>query len=172
MDIDLISTGSYRPQIAEHVAQRKPCVPHVAVFLRDLTFIEDGNLDWGADSLPNQKKIGMVGALIAQIHRLQYVTYPEDEERHNAALAHKLTVLPRRSLDWLEKRSKELRPMAADSESSGTDLSTRSDQDISDESAVHLEDINDMETASSSSSNSGGAPQRVDGSIASSRIKQ
>jgi len=130
------------------VQTRKPCVPQVALFLRDLTFIEDGNTDYNVDGSPNEKKLHMIAKLITQIHQLQHAPYEDISAKIDPSLQRRLEVLPRKNLEWLEQRSKELRPMAASAEA---EPSPRSDMEQSEDSTMPLEDINDQDLSSSSS---------------------
>lgn len=61
----------YREALA---AKELPFAPNLAVHLRDLTFIEDGNEDT-VDGLINFTKMHMLGAVFDEIHRLQTTRY-------------------------------------------------------------------------------------------------
>lgn len=160
--------AAYRAQLSERMHDHAPCVPHIAVFLRDLTFIEDGNADF-IDGAPNSKKIGMIGAIIEQIHRLQQLAYAPpksvaaDDPIAPALLARRLTRLPSRPTEWLEQRSKDLRPMlsATDSE---TSLTTRTNTERSDTPDGSSTDeglaLDDFEVSESSSSPRGRSSPR------------
>lgn len=58
----------YREALA---AKELPFAPNLAVHLRDLTFIEDGNEDTVEGGLINFAKMHMLGAVFEEIHRLQ-----------------------------------------------------------------------------------------------------
>lgn len=148
--------SNYRTRLAEKLRNAKPCVPHVAVFLRDLTFVEDGNLDF-VNGEPNVKKISLIGDIVEQIRSLQVTRFSLDDRATDPFLAHRLRTLPRRDEAWLEKRSLELRPMASNGaeDTSFASASTRSD-DSSDDRSVMLEDVADLsEVSSHSAGNSG-----------------
>jgi len=61
----------YREALA---GKELPFAPNLAVHLRDLTFIEDGNEDT-VDGLINFGKMHMLGAVFDEIHRLQTTRY-------------------------------------------------------------------------------------------------
>lgn len=60
----------------EALAQRElPFSPNLAVHLRDLTFIEDGNEDTVNDGLINFTKMQMLAQVFEEVHRLQSTRY-------------------------------------------------------------------------------------------------
>lgn len=161
--------ASYRAQLNERMREHKACVPHVAVFLRDLIFIEDGNADF-VDGVPNAKKIQMIGTIVEQIYHLQQLPYeapklPDGTDPIAALMLNRrLARLPSRTIDWIEQRSRELRPMisAADSsdnvaakgtprEPSRTDTPDNSNNSSTDD-GIAIEDFEVSDTSSTSTS--------------------
>lgn len=53
-----------------------PCVPYLGVYLSDLTFIEDGNMDFIKDTkLVNFEKRSMVAKVLTEIQGFQQIDY-------------------------------------------------------------------------------------------------
>mmetsp|Transcript_19709 Transcript_19709/g.50031 ORF Transcript_19709/g.50031 Transcript_19709/m.50031 type:complete len:633 (-) Transcript_19709:72-1970(-) len=52
-----------------------PAIPYIAIFLKDLTFIEDGNPDYLAQNLINFEKMRMISKVFQDIQRFQEVQY-------------------------------------------------------------------------------------------------
>lgn len=92
-------------------------VPHVAVILRDLTFIEDGNSDFTSDDgSPNWQKITMLRSTLTIIQRSKNTPFKKLRDVP-PPLRTILEKLPRKAEDYLEKRSNEMRPRGSDSSS-------------------------------------------------------
>jgi len=95
----------YREALA---AKESPFAPNLAVHLRDLTFIEDGNEDI-LDGLINFSKMHMIGAVFEEIHRLQSTPYHFKEiKAMNKYLTQGIFVL--RTDKELYKRSNSCEP--------------------------------------------------------------
>eukprot|EP00026_Physarum_polycephalum_P003905 Phypoly_transcript_03922.p1 GENE.Phypoly_transcript_03922~~Phypoly_transcript_03922.p1 ORF type:complete len:658 (+),score=80.30 Phypoly_transcript_03922:101-2074(+) len=72
----LTSSSSNYTHYREALATKElPFSPNLAVHLRDLTFIEDGNEDTIGDGLVNFTKMHMLGAVFEEIYRLQSARY-------------------------------------------------------------------------------------------------
>lgn len=144
----------YRGMLAERLHNGKPCVPHLGVFLRDLTFVEDGNPDFTNDGTPNLNKITLIGDIIAQIKTLQSVRFSNKNRNEDVFLLSRLWTLPRRDDAWLEKRSTELRPMMVPAgtteDTSFVSTSTKSEDSSEDHSFV-LEEVADLSEGSAQS---------------------
>jgi len=100
------SFSAYR----EHLASlTPPCVPFIAVYLSDLTFINEGNPD-SIDGLVNVDKRQMIFEVIAKIQLYQNEGYkiPRIEP-----LASYLEVLPRLNEDLLYDMSLVVEPREA-----------------------------------------------------------
>ncbi|GAM18179.1 hypothetical protein SAMD00019534_013540 [Acytostelium subglobosum LB1] len=52
-----------------------PSIPYFAIYLRDLTFIEEGNNDYLSNGFINFTKMKMISKVLTEIHRFQSVPY-------------------------------------------------------------------------------------------------
>src|SRR5438105_572408 len=52
---------------------KSPCIPYIGVYLRDMTFIEEGNPDVYENGLVNFDKMHLNGLQIINVHRYQEV---------------------------------------------------------------------------------------------------
>lgn len=96
-----------------------PFIPHVAVLLRDLTFVEDGNNDLAPDGLPNWDKIRMLHSVLSIIHRARTTPYKKLRSAPSQLMA-LVERLPRKDEVFLDKRSFDMRPRAGGDASSST----------------------------------------------------
>jgi len=70
------SEGNYRNYRVALTKVELPVNPYLGVFLRDLTFIEDGNPDFVEDdSLLNFEKMRMISGVLNQVRKYQSVPY-------------------------------------------------------------------------------------------------
>jgi hypothetical protein len=82
-----INFKTYRSELASitesHKTDDPPILPYLGIYLRDLTFMDDGNPDY-IEGLLNFDKIRMIGATLAEIKRYQnqpnLVISPTDED--------------------------------------------------------------------------------------------
>eukprot|EP01116_Phalansterium_solitarium_P022542 TRINITY_DN7483_c0_g1_i1.p1 TRINITY_DN7483_c0_g1~~TRINITY_DN7483_c0_g1_i1.p1 ORF type:complete len:750 (+),score=198.76 TRINITY_DN7483_c0_g1_i1:128-2377(+) len=83
------SSGNYRKYRKEVAESPLPLIPYFAIYLRDLTFIEDGNDAYLSDGVINFQKMRMLAKVFQEIARFQAMeyTFPESPE----------------ILDWLSK---------------------------------------------------------------------
>ncbi|GAM21916.1 hypothetical protein SAMD00019534_050910 [Acytostelium subglobosum LB1] len=65
--------SNYRRSLATH--SNYPCMPCLAVYLRDLTFIEDGNSDYLENGFINFTKMKMISKVLKEIYRYQLAPY-------------------------------------------------------------------------------------------------
>jgi len=122
-------------------------LPYLGLFLKDLTFIEDGNADQLDDGKINKGKIAMIGSTLRGIRALQSGSFAPIK----ASIMHllqQLAALPHLSEDELNQRSQAIRPVQ-DSALSST-LSAAS----SDSSVAPNEVNSDVLSAADSSSSS------------------
>eukprot|EP01117_Protostelium_nocturnum_P002414 TRINITY_DN130_c0_g3_i1.p1 TRINITY_DN130_c0_g3~~TRINITY_DN130_c0_g3_i1.p1 ORF type:complete len:1171 (+),score=382.86 TRINITY_DN130_c0_g3_i1:179-3514(+) len=82
------SIGNFRKYRRAFKIAQKPAVPYIAVILKDLTFIEDGNQNFRTDGMVNFEKMTMLAKAFAQVQNYQqeeyiYVDSPEVRQALN-----------------------------------------------------------------------------------------
>lgn len=94
---------TYRTELSQCIEAKTPCVPYIGVFLTDLVFVEDGNLDYKPDTmLINVKKLKFISGVLFRLEKCKlfkynlhpvwsiqgYITsckkYSEDEQREKS----------------------------------------------------------------------------------------
>jgi hypothetical protein len=116
--------GNYRCYRAiQTIRHGRPFLPYLGLYLKDLTFIEDGNLDV-VNNKPNTDKIGLFGNVLSEIERYQRgcLEFNRRIETRLPRLLEHLARFPRMSESEMEHISLSLRPCKVmDSSSSSTD---------------------------------------------------
>lgn len=69
------SSGNYKTYRKEISVPKFPCLPYFAVYLRDLTFIEDGNQDFLQQGIVNFQKMRMLAKVFGDMQRFQRTSY-------------------------------------------------------------------------------------------------
>jgi hypothetical protein len=127
----LTPDGNYKHYRAILAARHdRPTVPYLGLYLKDLTFIEDGNQDHSADGKINRQKIGLFGNVMRDIVRFQRSCAEYNKRivtRHSSLLDH-LARLPRMTDEEMNTASLIARPTksAAVVESLSQENSTKS----------------------------------------------
>mmetsp|Transcript_20287 Transcript_20287/g.77658 ORF Transcript_20287/g.77658 Transcript_20287/m.77658 type:complete len:990 (+) Transcript_20287:129-3098(+) len=107
---DLTSSDANYKTYRETIAScDPPTIPHLGVYLRDLTFIEDGNSDHLSTGLINFAKCYKVGSVIAtvqQYQKLGYVTMFQPLPKFQQSLME----LEHPPVDYIYDRSRETEP--------------------------------------------------------------
>jgi len=78
-----------------------PILPYLGIYLRDLTFIEEGNSDWVGpkeDGLVNMDKLNLIAQIILEVKRFQTVPFAIDKDPVLAGYLSKLLTLPEEML--------------------------------------------------------------------------
>ncbi|PRP86488.1 hypothetical protein PROFUN_05270 [Planoprotostelium fungivorum] len=109
----LTSIGNFRTYRQALKAAERPAVPYIAVTLKDLTFIEDGNDNFRANGMVNFEKMAMLASAFSQVQSYGQVGYPFEEDSKLKLMLINLPVI----LD-----NNELYRMAALSENNGAML--------------------------------------------------
>lgn len=86
-----------------------PSLPYIGIFLKDLTFIEDGNPDVFVDKRLNINKINMLGNTLRIIKAFQLISFDGVIKNKNVALLRYLAYLPHWSEIELERASEAVR---------------------------------------------------------------
>jgi hypothetical protein len=93
-----------------------PCVPNLAVILRDLVYIEE-NPDSVPDpagtglQVPNVKKLDLLRETLSVVRQTQLRAYPQaSHELGRPELRARLLLLPAKDADWIRERSNRMRP--------------------------------------------------------------
>jgi len=92
----------------------EPTIPFLGLFLRDLTFIEDGNMDTLECGCINMKKKAMIGSILRSIKSFQSVPFKAIKDPIPPLLK-QLAALPRLSEQQLDRLSETVRPAALSS---------------------------------------------------------
>jgi len=71
-----------------------PCVPHIGMFLKDLTFLEDGNPTVHANGLVNFFKFRRISEVISGLLQFQNTPYDPETMVPNDTMQHVLSTLP------------------------------------------------------------------------------
>jgi len=102
-----------------------PVLPYLGLFLRDITFIEEGNVDYLATDIINFEKIMLLGEQLNQIESFQCSDFSRLSDNKNPSLEFLLHHLHPRSEDQLKKLSMSLQPDdLSEEDSSGSSKSS------------------------------------------------
>jgi len=132
--------GRYRKTIMGHCKSKTPVLPYLGLFLKDLTFIEDGNPDT-LDKKINFQKVAMIGKKLREIKNFQQNEY-KISGKITPLLKH-LAITPHWSEEELNQRSTKIRPMKTDIDVSSSD-SMNSDSAESNPSEDSSSEVSDM----------------------------
>ena len=110
------ASGNYKAQrefIAARIEDRKVCVPHLGIYQRDLTLIEEGNPSFKQNGAVNGEKIVLIGSRLWELDTLQSIAPRGFDERRIEripALVRILTLLPHKDDAALDALSERIRP--------------------------------------------------------------
>jgi len=86
-----------------------PAVPYAGLYLRDITFLEEGNSDKIGDMV-NFEKIQMYGKIFKEVQFYQRGRYPIVEDENMQVFLRKFNVMPE---DLLDKQSQAIEPIGS-----------------------------------------------------------
>ncbi len=148
--------ANYRKILAKRAAALEagvPTLPYLGLFLKDLTFIEDGNADMIDDKRLNFDKIAMIGNTLRCIQAYQNVDYNKKIKGKITSLLKHLANVPRLGEDDLNHISETLKPMKTQDDGSKISLTNISPTSSSD-SVTSLNDASSEEDALPADANS------------------
>jgi len=145
-----------RKHISYNLKLGIPTIPYVGLMLKDLTFIEDGNLDFVKDNLVNIDKISMIGIKLKELDGFQKMPYHKQITYKITKLLDILSKCPGlMSEEELTANSERFRPLKSlETHNSSENLSSilsgdSEDSETSSEDSIELSSI--ATTISSSS---------------------
>jgi len=103
--------GEYRNRLSSAKQQNIPAIPFLGVFLRDLTFIEDGNND-KIGKHANFEKINLLGEVIREVQAYQRVPYQFKKQSSITKYLRKALVLPEDPEDTIYELSLQVEAKA------------------------------------------------------------
>eukprot|EP00011_Vannellida_sp_DIVA3-517-6-12_P003037 CAMPEP_0114626520 /NCGR_PEP_ID=MMETSP0168-20121206/11824_1 /TAXON_ID=95228 ORGANISM="Vannella sp., Strain DIVA3 517/6/12" /NCGR_SAMPLE_ID=MMETSP0168 /ASSEMBLY_ACC=CAM_ASM_000044 /LENGTH=481 /DNA_ID=CAMNT_0001837827 /DNA_START=50 /DNA_END=1492 /DNA_ORIENTATION=- len=106
----------YRNAVAAAKAQNTGVVPFLGVFLRDLTFIEDGNPNTVEDGQINFEKTKLLGSVIRDVQQYQQYAYSIRKVPSIVRYLRKAMVLPEDPDDTIYDLSLQVEPRAAENQ--------------------------------------------------------
>jgi len=94
------SFAAYRTKLKE---SKGDALPYLGIFLRDVTFIEDGNLDFSGDTRINVEKLTLLSDQMQQLEQYQAADCPRKFDLDEALLnsLRKLEFVPEEQLETL-----------------------------------------------------------------------
>lgn len=92
--------NNYRASLSNAV---RPVLPYLGIFLKDFTFIEDGNADYLEDARINFDKVMLIGEQLARIEYYQRSDYSTCLTVDNINIIKSLQNLPKYSEEDLEE---------------------------------------------------------------------
>jgi hypothetical protein len=169
LEFKMSPAGNYRMYRALlPLRQGAPFIPYLGLYLKDLTFIEDGNPDLLADGRINQGKIALFGNVLREIEQLQRgcVEYNRRIPSRFAPLLDYLARFPRMSDEEMSVISLQLRP----SKLSAEVLESASSGFAQDSKSSSSESSAAATTTDESSETSGMKQQTMGGDSGASRV--
>jgi len=112
--------SEYRNALSQATQQNVPVVPFLGVFLRDLTFIEDGNPN-KIGKHANFEKINLLGSVIREVQSHQVQEYQLKKQANITKYLRKALVLPEEPEDTIYELSLQVEPKAAPAGGGGDD---------------------------------------------------
>lgn len=132
--------AAYRASLEAAIKSNKPFLPIVALILRDLTLIEDGNPDVLDERRVNVEKLQSIHKALAPVLRAAQLPYKRPEGEGLETIVRHLTRLPCRPAAELEALSGKFRPWS------------RSTQDLLEESSMSVRSADSDDARASGSS--------------------
>jgi len=102
---------NYRERLTRIKQNGEPVLPYLGVYLRDLTFIDEGNMTYTEDKLVNYEKIQLVGQVIREVQHFQEHSFYQELQLTDVPSTIKyLKKLRGLKQDELDKKSREVEP--------------------------------------------------------------
>jgi hypothetical protein len=102
---------NYRERLVKIRQNGEPTLPYLGVYLRDLTFIEEGNQTHLENDLINYEKIQLVGQVVREVQYFQeFSHYPDMKESEVPSTIKYLKKLRGLKQEELDRKSREAEP--------------------------------------------------------------
>lgn len=111
LQAELEPLANFRAYRAAVAGAQLPALPYMGLYIRDATFVEDGNDDRLANGMANLEKVRMLGALVREVRYFQLSSYASKGSA--AAVAYVARLPSERSEDALYALSRHCEPLAS-----------------------------------------------------------